>query len=242
MYYLNNRYYDAEVGRFVSADTTDVLYETLTGMTDKNLFAYCDNNPVMRADYGGEFWHIVVGAAAGALISGIVTIASNAIAGNSLTDGLGIAMLAGAASGALASTGVGLVGMIAGNTAISMAENAASQVVENKGFNNFDVEDMLIDGAIGAVSGIIGGAGSGTKQLTNLGKQTVKRTLNATTHKGLKAGLKEAGKAFAHYGKCTTKYYAKFAKGLFRDAITDLGTTIASSDYAKEQYQRMLGS
>ena len=27
--------------------------------TDKNLYAYCDNNPVMRVDNGGEFWDTV---------------------------------------------------------------------------------------------------------------------------------------------------------------------------------------
>ena len=77
---------------------------TPMALTDKNLFAYCDNNPVVRADHGGDFWHIVVGAAAGALIGGIVKVASNAIKGKSLTDGLATAMLAGAASGALAET------------------------------------------------------------------------------------------------------------------------------------------
>ena len=25
-------------------------------LTDKNLFAYCDNNPVMRVDDEGDFW------------------------------------------------------------------------------------------------------------------------------------------------------------------------------------------
>ena len=28
--------------------------------TDKNLYAYCDNNPVMRVDNGGEFWDVVL--------------------------------------------------------------------------------------------------------------------------------------------------------------------------------------
>jgi hypothetical protein len=28
-------------------------------LTDKNLYAYCDNNPVMRADDGGAFWDTV---------------------------------------------------------------------------------------------------------------------------------------------------------------------------------------
>ena len=25
-------------------------------LTDKNLYAYCDNNPIMRRDDSGEFW------------------------------------------------------------------------------------------------------------------------------------------------------------------------------------------
>ena len=241
LYYVSSRYYDSEIGRFINADTTDILTATPMGLTDKNLFAYCDNNPVMRADHGGDFWHIVVGAAVGALIGGVVKAVSNAIEGKSLTDGLSTAMLAGAASGALASTGVGIVGMVAGNAAISMAENAANQVIENKGFNNFDVGDMLIDGAIGGVSGALGGAGKGTKHLTNLGKQTVKRTFNATTNKGLRAGLKEAGKAFAYYGKNSAKYYKTFVKGLSSDFISTVGTTIASSNYMKYQYCRIFG-
>ena len=56
LYYVGSRYYDPEVGRFISPDTTDVLTATPMGLTDKNLFAYCDNNPVMREDSGGYFW------------------------------------------------------------------------------------------------------------------------------------------------------------------------------------------
>ena len=55
-YYLGGRYYDAEVGRFINADTTDLLTATPAGLTDKNLYAYCDNNPVVRKDEGGQFW------------------------------------------------------------------------------------------------------------------------------------------------------------------------------------------
>ena len=239
LYYVSSRYYDPEIGRFISPDTTDVLAATPNSLTDKNLYAYCDNNPVVRVDHGGEFWHIVIGAVAGALIGGVVKAVSNAIEGKSLTDGLATAMLSGAASGALASTGVGIAGMVTGNAAISMAENATNQVIENKGFNNFDVGDMLIDGAIGGVSGALGGAGKGSKHLTNLGKQTVKRTFNATTNRGLKAGLKEAGKAFAYYGKNSAKYYKAFVKGLPSDFFTAVGTTIISSSYMKYQYRRV---
>ena len=57
--YVSSRYYDPEIGRFISADTTNVLTATPMGLTDKNLYAYCDNNPVVRVDRGGQFWETV---------------------------------------------------------------------------------------------------------------------------------------------------------------------------------------
>ena len=59
MYYLNSRYYYPTIGRFISADTTDVLTATPMDLTDKNLYAYCDNNPVVRVDCGGAFWDTI---------------------------------------------------------------------------------------------------------------------------------------------------------------------------------------
>ena len=59
LYYVSSRYYDPEIGRFISPDTTDVLTATPMGLTDKNLFAYCDNNPVVRVDHSGQFWDTV---------------------------------------------------------------------------------------------------------------------------------------------------------------------------------------
>ena len=56
LYYLNSRYYDGYSGRFISADNIDVICSTPNALTDKNLYSYCDNNPVMRRDDGGEFW------------------------------------------------------------------------------------------------------------------------------------------------------------------------------------------
>ena len=58
-YYCGNRYYDPAIGRFISADSTNTLMNTPMAYTDKNLYAYCDNNPVMRVDNGGEFWDTV---------------------------------------------------------------------------------------------------------------------------------------------------------------------------------------
>jgi hypothetical protein len=41
--------------------------ETDSGVVDKNLYAYCDGNPVMRKDKDGEYWQLITGAI-GALI------------------------------------------------------------------------------------------------------------------------------------------------------------------------------
>ena len=49
-YYLNSRYYLADLGRFISADS---YYDTQTGVLSHNMFAYCNNNPVNYADPQG---------------------------------------------------------------------------------------------------------------------------------------------------------------------------------------------
>ena len=56
LYYLNTRYYDPVIGRFISPDSEATITASLNALTDKNLYAYCDNNPVMRTDNGGMFW------------------------------------------------------------------------------------------------------------------------------------------------------------------------------------------
>ena len=54
MYYLNTRYYCAEICRFLSSDG---YIQTGQGILDKNMFAYCENNSVNRVDLNGLFWN-----------------------------------------------------------------------------------------------------------------------------------------------------------------------------------------
>ena len=49
MYYLQTRYYDPAICRFINADSA--LYDNLLGY---NLFVYCGNNPVNFVDYNGK--------------------------------------------------------------------------------------------------------------------------------------------------------------------------------------------
>lgn len=57
IYYLNSRYYIADWGRFASADS---YVQTGQGMLDKNMFAYCENNPVVRIDNNGSSWSVII--------------------------------------------------------------------------------------------------------------------------------------------------------------------------------------
>ena len=212
-YYLNSRYYDPNVGRFLSPDNANLLLASPRALTDKNLYAYCDNNPVMRTDDNGDFWHIAVGGLLGGLIGGIAQVASNIIEGENAFDGVGAAFISGAASGALASTGVGIVGSIVGNAGISMIGNAATQVVENNGFDDFDVGDMLIDGAIGGISGAVGGAGYGSNHLKSASKQLTKRITNEMVRHGVDTVIRETKKAVT--------YYVKSVGGMLKRGIID---------------------
>ncbi len=50
LYYLQSRYYDAEIGRFINADGTLNGNGDIMGF---NMYAYCSNNPVMFSDPNG---------------------------------------------------------------------------------------------------------------------------------------------------------------------------------------------
>ena len=50
LYYLQSRYYDPEVGRFLNADA---LVSTGQGLLGNNMFAYCLNNPAAYLDDTG---------------------------------------------------------------------------------------------------------------------------------------------------------------------------------------------
>ena len=111
LYYLQTRYYDPEVGRFINAD---IYVSTGQGVLGNNMYLYCGNNPIVRADDEGDFWNIVVGAVVGAIVGGI----SAALNGDNVWAGIGIGAATGAISGA--TLGIGLAAATAGTTAATV--------------------------------------------------------------------------------------------------------------------------
>lgn len=156
LYYVSSRYYDPEICRWINADDPSNLGAN-SDFASVNLFVYCGNSPVSRADVGGEFWHIIVGAVIGGIVGGI----SAALSGGDTADIL-IGIGAGLLGGALTASGVGVAGQIVGGAAISMASNAAQQtnkIIKGQQ-ESFDWVDMAIDGIIGGACGAFGGSGA----------------------------------------------------------------------------------
>ena len=83
LYFLKTRYYDPEIGRFMTID--DISYLSPKHINGLNLYAYCRNNPVAGYDPcgtwdWGTFWDVAL--TVGGVIAGIaVGITVGAVAG-----------------------------------------------------------------------------------------------------------------------------------------------------------------
>ena len=137
LYYLNSRYYDPQIGRFINADDISVLSEGKDFFNGLNLYAYCSNNPISNTDTSGEKWWewLII-----ALVAVVVVVATVAI--TIATGGIASTMLIGAG-----------IGAIMGGTT-----SAISQLASGQGFN---VGEFFLSIAFGAITGLIGGSALG---------------------------------------------------------------------------------
>ena len=176
LYYLQSRYYNPQWGRFLNADYAEVMSDN-GSLSDKNLFVYCDNNPVMRKDEDGEFWNILIGAAVGFVVGAGVSIVTQAMAGElDFTSGktwahIGISALSGTITGGFAASGVPLGGQIIANSVCGMLSSVADTAIDHiagdtKSFSDYAL-NALEGGAFGAVAGYFGGSGTATPHLTS---------------------------------------------------------------------------
>ena len=117
---MQSRYYDPEICRFISADNLELI-PTLSGTAGQlNLYAYCNNNPVMYSDPTGEIaitTAILIGMGIGAAIGlgvGLGLGLSNGARGLELAGYI----VGGIASGIIAG-GIIAASIFTGGTAIS---------------------------------------------------------------------------------------------------------------------------
>ena len=233
-YYLNSRYYDPETKRFISADNINVIATTIDGLADKNLYAYCDNNPIMRTDDGGEFWNVIAGAVVGAVVGLVSSVVSEVIEGDITWKDIGqiaISTTIGAAEGALVAVAPAAAPLICG--VASATETAINGAIDGNSASEIIV-DSLVAGTIGAVAGSQGADFvKGGKLLNSAGKSignAVKKGVHPIVKKSARKLIKQAC-------KYTMKSYASgqlsdFAYGV----ITEF-----SSWYLNKVFERARG-
>lgn len=115
-YFLQTRYYDPEVGRFLNMDSVE--YADPESVNGINLYSYCINDPVNYYDPSGHFiisliiGLAITGAAIGGAVSG-VSAYNNGARGwdvvGAVAAGAVVGGAIGAAAGAMAAGGVALI-------------------------------------------------------------------------------------------------------------------------------------
>lgn len=158
-YYLQSRYYDPVIGRFISADTfatTDV-----TGVLSANMFAYCKNNPVQYEDKDGNSATL-----AGAVVGGVWGTISGMAAGLPLEGVFQYAVsgaLTGAAAGFVADLTVATCGAGAamlwsalGSGTMNVVNSFATHNIDKKFLKDtseYTFADKAIDFLVGGLTG-----------------------------------------------------------------------------------------
>lgn len=251
LYFLKTRYYDPEVGRFISPDSIEYLDpETINGL---NFYAYCGNNPVMNVDPNGtswwtDFWNSLAGK-----IIGTILVVATVVVVSIFTAGVGTAVAGALGGGFLASIVGGAIGGAISGAVIGAGVSIVSQGVVN-GYSNIDWKQVgaatvsgLVSGAIsGAIFGLIGASVRGIKILNAsrkglvIGKmgnfEQAAKSMNLSHYNGLK-GYKLVEKIFGKNlaAKIGWAHNKAFVKSVMRlgGAIVDIGGELSGA-YAKE--------
>ena len=130
LYYLQSRYYDFANCRFINADTfatTDA-----NGFLSANMFAYCENNPVMRTDEDGEAWFTIANAVFGAAVGVVSQVATNLATGQKWSHGILGAALGGAV--------YNVVALTTNNIALASVASSATEAFTNEAITYFTGE------------------------------------------------------------------------------------------------------
>ena len=218
-YYVESRYYDPAIRRFINADSTPSTGQDVSGT---NMYAYCGNNPVSRVDDGGEFWNYVIGAAVG----GVVAAVTHAVTSeNANWKSIFIAGVAGATSGAIAASGLGMFTQAAITTGVTFAGDVSTQVVSEKktlaGNNKVDYKKAIWNSGLAGVTSI---GGSILGSVTSVGYTTrANDTMKAAGDKLLTGYVRQS------FGRSYSKLIRQ-GRNLLRTAtkLTNISRAISS--------------
>ena len=220
LYYLKSRYYDPELGRFITID--DITYldpETINGL---NLYAYCGNNPIMRTDENGNaWWHWLIGGLiiAAAAVLTVLTAGGFAAAGTAILSVFTATMAPTALSAVFA-------GALVGSVALGVAGFVIGGLSGGNGWSWDNAARGFMWGSI--IGAVVGSAWSGMHHaLQNAGKMAIKieiknlinNPLDEFVTKGPKDGaISEYMRSISQTGNYGQIFAKKIGKGVFEIA------------------------
>ena len=221
-YYLQSRYYDPEIGRFISMD--DVSYLGADGtVLSYNSFAYCGNNPVNLSDLDGNWpsWASKIAIGIGAIVIGAAVVAATAA-----TGGVAAAFIGAAVSGLKAAVISGAIGAVVDASTSAVSHRIATGSWSGAG-------KAALDGAVdGFANGFMtGGIMAGVSQVSS---GIFKFAAKAGVKTGVNGGIKNTGilspnrlrsvDEIAKIGKKGQRFY-DYGGQLFRIGGTKLDMT-----------------
>ena len=154
-YYLQSRYYDPTIGRFLNADSA--LFLGISGsLKSLNLFEYCENCPITKIDNIGTFpVQVVVFAAIGGVVYASLELISQLILGRTLktVNWLSIVaeFLCGAAIGALLGLGIRVGLTKFGKALITMITSVIKSIANRDSFISM-MAKALFSGLVSVLS------------------------------------------------------------------------------------------
>ena len=129
-YYLQTRYYDPSICRFINADNYELVSQ-LASSKELNMYAYCGNNPIMYTDETGEgiLTALLIGVVVGAILGGIDGGITAVAAEQDFWLGFGAGAIGGAIGGGLAVTlGWADFGIMSSNVASLIGRGVSSTI------------------------------------------------------------------------------------------------------------------
>ena len=143
LYFYGARYYDPQLGRFISADT---IVQSPYDPQSLNRYSYCRNNPINYIDPSGNFWFIpfIIAAIKGAIVGALIGGAIAAVTGQNIGQGFLTGAISGAIFGGVGSLGLKGLAHTAAHFIAGAASGAASGAITG--------DDIGMNALIGGLS------------------------------------------------------------------------------------------
>ena len=214
LYYLQTRYYDPKVRRFLNADDASVLTKDPEQLTEKNLYAYCDDNPVMYRDDTGMF--DIVSGIFGAVTNVAITYFAAKVTGQECgVWDLAVAAFAGLVSGMTKSSlyitlvsafisGVGTtIGSLAGGSDIKEAlwKGGMTALCTAVSVNAIAGWKIPVSDVVKNISGTIFGIGNGLVTAGVVASFPYRKSSSSSSKKNISQNKRKSNPVVKNYKK-----------------------------------------